>query len=61
MNYFATYLNGSLVGFITEESQKAFLLECDPNHKFYPFTWEKETPPMPEDITLENDNIIING
>lgn len=52
MNYFATYLNGSFIGFIMEESQKAFLLECDPNHEFYQFTWNEETPPMPENVSL---------
>ena len=57
MNYFAIYLNGSFVGFITEESQKAFLLECDPNHKFYQFTWNEETPPMPTNVSLVDGNI----
>ena len=52
MNYFAIYLNDNFVGFITEESQKPFLLECDPNHLFYQFTWNEDTPPMPENISL---------
>lgn len=52
MIYFAIFSNESFVGFITEESQKAFLLECDPNHQFYQFTWNEETPPMPESIQL---------
>ena len=52
MNYFAIYLNDSFVGFIMEESQKAFLLECDPNHEFYQFTWNEETPPMPKNVSL---------
>ena len=61
MNYFAIYLNGSFVGFITEESQKAFLLECDPNHLFYQFTWNGETPPMHEDVQLIDGEIVLTN
>jgi hypothetical protein len=59
MEYYAIYLNENFVGFINEESQKAFLLECDPNHEFYQFTWDKDTPPMPGDINLVNGNLQI--
>lgn len=60
MNYFAIKINDDIIGFVTEESQKAFLLECDPNHKFYQFTWDKENPPMPEDISIVNEQVVIN-
>lgn len=59
MTYFAIYLNESFIGFITEESQKAFLLECDPNHQFYQFTWNGETPPMPENVELVDGELIV--
>ncbi len=60
MNYFAIYLNDNFIGFITEESQKPFLLECDPNHQFYPFTWEQESPPMPNNVSLVNGELQVN-
>lgn len=59
MTYFAIYLENNFIGFITEESQKAFLLECNPLHEFYEFIWEFETPPMPYDISLEDGVITI--
>lgn len=57
MIYFAIYLENNFVGFITEESQKSFLLECNPLYEFYEFNWEFETPPMSHNINLE-DGII---
>ena len=39
MKYFAIYLDETFVGFITEDSQKVFLLETNPNYKFYEFIW----------------------
>jgi hypothetical protein len=52
MNYFAIYLNDNFIGFIKEEAQKAFLLECNPDHQFYVFEWEQDNPPMPSDVSL---------
>lgn len=60
MNYFAIYLNGSFVGFITEESQKAFLLECDSNHEFYQFTWNEENPPYPWNVSLVDGQLVVD-
>lgn len=60
MNYFAIYLNDNFVGFITEESQKAFLLECDANHVFYQFTWNQDTPPMPRNISLIDGALVVD-
>ena len=59
MNYIAVYLDETFVGFIGEESQKAFLLECDNNHEFYNFTWDSEVPPMSHNITLVNGSLNI--
>jgi hypothetical protein len=59
MIYFAIYLEKKLIGFITEESQKEFLLECNELTKFYEFIWEFDTPPMLEDIQLDNEKIVI--
>ena len=61
MNYFAIYLNDNFIGFITEESQKAFLLECDPNHQFYAFEWTQEKLPMPSDVSLVDGELQINS
>jgi len=57
MNYFAIYLNETFIGFITEESQKAFLLECDSNYQFYEFTWNLDSPPMPSNVSVIDDQI----
>jgi hypothetical protein len=57
MIYFAIYLNDRFIGFITEESQKVFLLETNLNYKFYPFTWEQDFPPMSDDILLVDEKI----
>ena len=59
MIYFAIYLENNFIGFITDESQKSFLLEYNPLHEFYEFNWEFETPPMPHNISLENGVITI--
>ena len=59
MTYFAIYLENNFIGFISEESQKDFFIECDPSYKFYDFDWGFETPPMPHDINLENEVIEI--
>jgi hypothetical protein len=59
MKYIAIYLDETFVGFITEESQKTFLLECDSNYEFYNFTWDSEVPPMPSDIELVDGSINI--
>ena len=59
MNYIAVYLDETFVGFIGEESQKAFLLECDSNHEFYNFSWDSEVPPMPSNVTLVSGSLTI--
>ena len=59
MNYFAMYLNETFIGFITEESQKAFFLETNPNYKFYQFTWDFNSPPMPSNVLVIDDQIQI--
>lgn len=59
MKYFAVYLDDKINGFIVEEVQKEFLLECNSLYEFYEFEWEFETPPMPNDLNLEDGKIII--
>jgi hypothetical protein len=61
MIYFAIYLDESFIGFISEESQKAFLLECDPNHEFYQFTWNEETPPYPWNVSLVDGELEVDA
>lgn len=57
MDYFAIYLNESFIGFITEESQKVFLLECNSDYVFYQFTWDIDSPPMPSNVLLINEEL----
>lgn len=57
MNYFAIYLNETFIGFITEESQKEFFLECDSDYVFYQFTWDLDLPPMPSNVSLINEEL----
>jgi hypothetical protein len=57
MNYFAIYLNETFIGFITEESQKVFLLDCNSDYEFYQFTWDLDSPPMPSNVSLINDEL----
>jgi hypothetical protein len=57
MNYFAIYLDETFVGFITEESQKAFFLETNPNYKFYQFIWNHDFLPMPSNVLVVNNEI----
>lgn len=57
MNYFAIYLDETFIGFITEELQKAFFLEINPNYKFYQFIWNYDFLPMPSNILVVDDQI----
>jgi hypothetical protein len=57
MNYFAIYLNETFIGFITEESQKVFLLECNSDYQFYQFTWNLDSPPMSSNMSLINGEL----
>jgi len=40
VNMIAIVKDEKVYSFISEESQKAFLLEQDPTLKFYPFEWD---------------------
>jgi hypothetical protein len=57
MNYFAIYLNETFIGFITEESQKSFFLETNPNYQFYQFNWDFDSLPMPSNVLVIDDQI----
>lgn len=57
MKYFAIYLNETFIGFITEESQKSFFIECDLNYVFYQFKWDLDSPPMPSNVLLINEEL----
>jgi hypothetical protein len=48
-----------VIGYITEESQKDFLLQCDENYLFYEFEWPGEMPPFPSEVEIIDGNISI--
>lgn len=61
MNYFAIYDGVKVTGFITDESQKAFLLEQNPNLQFYQFTWtDEQNPPMIGDCSIVNGQVVFS-
>lgn len=61
MIYYATILNNKIIGLITEESQKDFLLEVSAEHEFIPFEWTDESnPPMISEMIIENNTIVFN-
>ena len=57
MKYFAIYLDETFVGFITEDSQKVFLLETNPNYKFYEFIWNHSFLPMESNVSVIDNQI----
>jgi hypothetical protein len=59
MIYIACVLSNSVVGYITEESQKAFLLQCDENYLFYEFEWAGEMPPFPSEVEIIDGTVSI--
>lgn len=53
--------DSKVTGFIAEEAQKAFLLECDPSLKFYPFTWDPDNgAPIFEFFSVDENGISYN-
>lgn len=59
MKMYAVYPNNEkVVGFITEESQKQFLIESYDTVEFYEFDWNKEEPPMVSDFKVENGKLV---
>lgn len=57
MIYFAVVVNNAVISFITEESQKDFLIESYDNIDFYDFEWNKEQPPMVSDFYVEDGQL----
>jgi hypothetical protein len=61
LKYYATILNNKIIGLITEESQKDFLLSLDSTHRFIEFEWNNETqPPMIGEMSIDNNTIVFN-
>jgi len=59
MNYFVVYDGTNIIGFITDESQQAFLLEAHPNFQFIAFNWtDKQNPPMIDKCSIVNGNVV---
>lgn len=58
MKMYAVYPNNDkIVGFITEESQKQFLIDSYNTVEFYEFEWTKEEPPMITDFSVVNGQL----
>lgn len=59
MIFYATYIDDNFVGFIDTVEQQAFLLEQNPDTKFYEFEWETghNPPPMSHNVELIGDVI----
>lgn len=55
---FAVVRNDTVVSFITEESQKTFLLQEHPDIQFFQFEWNSEKSYYPSDFTVENGQLV---
>ena len=55
---FAVVRNDTIVGFITEESQKSFLLQEQPDVQFFQFEWDSDTLYYPSDFAVENGQLV---
>lgn len=57
MTYFAVVVNNTVISFITEESQKDFLIQEYTEIEFYEFEWTSESFPMISDFKIENGQL----
>ena len=57
MIYFAVVVDGIVISFVTEESQKGALIDSYDNIEFYEFDWDKEEPPMIPDFYVEDGQL----